>query len=193
MVIIAEKLRKWKAGLEEKGLSMNMSKTKFMFSGVGLDKLIDAGKDPCAVCRKGVGSNSIYCGLCEHWVHGRCSGVTGRLKADPNFVCPRCAGLARPIDGRSVTEVVVDGKKLEVVDEFCYLGDMAASTPSSTDAESPGLVSESCYLSSPPERSLSMSVVEFLMPVCVQPCSMAAKPGVQPKWNFCALGVLIGP
>ena len=68
-----EKLKGWKAGLEQKGLSVNMAKTKFMVSGVGLDTLSDSGKDPCAVCRKGVGSNSIFCGCCEHWVHKRCS------------------------------------------------------------------------------------------------------------------------
>ena len=122
-----EKLRRWKAGLEQKGLSVNMSKTKFMVSGVGLDTLSDSGKDPCAVCRKGVGSNSIFCGRCEHWVHKRCSGVKGKLKNDPDFICPRCADLSRPIDGRVLTEVAVDGKNLEVVDQFCYLGDMIAS------------------------------------------------------------------
>ena len=98
-----------------------------MVSGIGLDTLSDSGKNPCAVCRKGVGSNSIFCGRCDHWVHKRCSGVKGKLKNDPNFICPRCADLARPIDGRVITEVVVDGKNLEVVDQFCYLGDMIAS------------------------------------------------------------------
>ena len=39
---------------------------------------------------------------------------------DPGFVCLRCRGLARPIDGHQVTEVVGD-KTLDVVDKFCYL------------------------------------------------------------------------
>ena len=104
-----------------------MSKTKFMVSGVGLDTLSDSGKNPCAVCRKGVGSNSIFCGPCDHLVHKRCSGVKGKLKNGPNFICPRCADLALPIDGRVITYFAVDGKNLEDVDQFCYLGDMNAS------------------------------------------------------------------
>ena len=52
-----EKLKNWKAGLQERGLNVNMAKTKFMVSGVGLDKLKDSGKYPCSVCRQGVGVN----------------------------------------------------------------------------------------------------------------------------------------
>ena len=33
-------------------------------------------------------------------------------------------GKARPTDGRTVKEVLVDDEKLEAVQEFCYLGDM---------------------------------------------------------------------
>ena len=43
---------------------------------------------------------------------------------DPDYVCPRCCGLSCAIDGRPETEIEVDSVKLEVVDEFCYLGDM---------------------------------------------------------------------
>ena len=129
-----EKLKNWKAGLQERGLNVNMAKTKFMVSGVGLDKLKDSGKYPCSVCRQGVGANSIFCTRCKHWVHSKCSGVSGRLRADPEFVCPRCSGLARPIDGRPVTEVVIDDRTLDVVDEFCYLGDMLSSGGGCTSA-----------------------------------------------------------
>ena len=52
----------WKEGLESKGLHVNMTKTKFMASGLGLDILQDSGKFPCAVCRMAVGRSSIYCG-----------------------------------------------------------------------------------------------------------------------------------
>ena len=48
----------------------------------------------------------------------------GRLRPDPNFVCPRCLGSARAIDGRPFTQVDVDGAMLDVEDSFCYLGDM---------------------------------------------------------------------
>ncbi|KAH3857522.1 hypothetical protein DPMN_100131 [Dreissena polymorpha] len=35
--------------------------------------------------------------------------------------CPRCLDQARPIDGRPVTQVVVDGSQLDVEANFCYL------------------------------------------------------------------------
>ena len=131
LVIIADsmeeciaKLKAWKSGMESKGLRVNLKKTKILVSGVGLDKLKPATKFPCAVCLKGVRENSIECSQCKHWVHKRCSGVKGRLVSDPDFVCQRCQGLARPIDGRPVTQVEVDGTNLDVEPTFCYLGDM---------------------------------------------------------------------
>ena len=53
------KLNKWKTEMEAKGLRV-MGKTKIMVSGVNLQTLKDSGEYPCSVCRKGVGSNSIY-------------------------------------------------------------------------------------------------------------------------------------
>ena len=107
LVIIAEsleecisKLRAWKTGMESKGLRVNMKKTKIMISGIGLNVLKDSGKFPCAVCRCGVGnSNAILCSQCKLWVHKRCSGISGQLAANPDYICPRCHGVARPIDG----------------------------------------------------------------------------------------------
>ena len=61
------KLNKWKTEMEAKGLRVNMGKTKIMVSGVNLQTLKDSGEYPCSVCRKGVGSNSIYCAGCSHW------------------------------------------------------------------------------------------------------------------------------
>ena len=115
---------KWKTEMEAKGLRVNMGKTKIMVSRVTLQTLKDSGKYPCSVCRKGVGSNSIYCAGCSHWVHKKCSGVTGSLKSNPDYRCSRCKGTARPIDGRPHNEwLLVQDKKLDVVDSFCYLGD----------------------------------------------------------------------
>ncbi len=118
------KLKAWKSGMEKKGLRVNMKKTKILVSGVGLDVLKDSGKFPCAVCRSGVGNNSILCCQCNLWVHKRCSGIKGRITGNQNYICPRCRDIARPIDGRPVTQVDVDGTKLDVEASFCYLGDM---------------------------------------------------------------------
>ncbi|XP_056004173.1 uncharacterized protein LOC125660170 [Ostrea edulis] len=78
------------------------------------------------MCHTGVGSNSIHCKGCKHWVHKKCSSLK-HLKEDPNYRCPKCLGTARPIDGRPQKEVQVGTDKLEVVASFCYLGDMLSA------------------------------------------------------------------
>ena len=94
-----------------------------MICGTGLDLLQSSGEFPCAVCHTGVGSNSIFCNGCKHWVHKKCCGLKC-LKKDPDYRCTRCQGTARPLDGRPQKEVQVGPDKLEVVASFCYLGDM---------------------------------------------------------------------
>ena len=70
-----------------------------------------------------MGSNSIYCSDCKHWVHKKCSRIHGRLIEDESFRCDRCLGLARPIDGRPCDSIMLKEHTVEVVDSFCYLGD----------------------------------------------------------------------
>ena len=100
--------------------------TKIMICGTGLDLLQSSGQFPCAVCRTGVGSNSIFCNGCNDWVHKKCSRLK-RLKKDPDYRCTQCQGTARPLDGRPQKEVQVGPDKLEVVASFCYLGDMLSA------------------------------------------------------------------
>ena len=89
-----------------------------------MDVLKKSGKYPCGVCLTVVGStNAILCDVCERWVHKKCSDIKGRLL--PESV--RCHGTARAIDGRQSLEVEVGNEKLEVVPEFCYLGDMLSA------------------------------------------------------------------
>ena len=64
---------------------------------------------------------------CERWVHKKCSGIKGRLLHENEFTCAPCLGTARAIDGRQTLEVEVGNEKLEVVPEFCYLGDMLSA------------------------------------------------------------------
>ena len=67
LVIIAEtleeleqKLRNRKKGLEEKGLKVNVPKTKVIHSRHDAPKTkVQSVKFPCGVCYKGVGANSI--------------------------------------------------------------------------------------------------------------------------------------
>ena len=143
------KLIRWRAEMKKKGLHVNLPKTKFMISGNGLVVLKDKGKYPCAVCRCGVGiTNAILCTSCDHWVHGKvkCSGIKGgKVKGShaSDYACLRCQGhdSVPAIDGRPLTSVPLalddvereeadnhtaseENVELEVVDEFCYLGDM---------------------------------------------------------------------
>ena len=120
---LLSKLGNWKKHLEAKGLRVNMGKTKIMISGKDLHSLRDAGKHPCGVCRKGVGSNSILCCGCQLWIHKKCSGIKGKMTADPSYKCKRCMGICRPIDGRPENHVTLEGSKLDVVESFRYLGD----------------------------------------------------------------------
>ena len=66
----------WKKVMEKKGLRVNAGKTKVMICGTGLDLLQSSGEYPCAVCRTGVGNNSIYCNVCKLWVHKQWSTTT---------------------------------------------------------------------------------------------------------------------
>ena len=99
-----------------------------MICGTGLDLMQSSGEFPCAVCRTGVGSNSIFCNGCKHWVHKKCSGLKP-LKKDPDYRCTPSQGTAHPLDGRPQNEVQVRPtcNKLEVVASFCYLGDMLSA------------------------------------------------------------------
>ena len=115
-----------KEAMEKKGLTVNTGKTKIMICCTGLDLLQNSGEFPCAVCRTGVGSNSIFCNGCKHWLHKKCSGFK-RLKKDPDYRCTRCQGTAPPLDGRQQKEVQVGPDKLEVVASFFYLGDMLSA------------------------------------------------------------------
>ena len=133
LVIITESLEEcvrrlltWKEAMEKKRLRVNAGKTKIMICSTGLDLLQSSGEFPCAVCRTGVGSNSIFCNDCKHWVHKKCSGLKC-LKKDPDYRCTQCQGTARPLDGRPQKEVQVGPDKLEVVASFCYLGDMLSA------------------------------------------------------------------
>ena len=108
-VIFAESLEKciwrlltWKEAMEKKGL--NAGKTKIMICGTGLDLLQSSGEFPCAVCHTGMGSNSIFCNGCKHWVQKKCSRLK-RLTKDPDYRCTWCLGTACPLDGRPQREV----------------------------------------------------------------------------------------
>ena len=95
--------------------------------GTGITQVAGIVKHPCSVCLKGVGVNSIRCTQCVQWVHARCSRVKGSLKnVESSFICRRCKGElceTRQINSQ-VNGLHIDGDEYEIVDKFCYLGDM---------------------------------------------------------------------
>ena len=95
-----------KKHLEAKGLSMSMGKTKINY----LEKpafIKGFGKHPSGVYCKSIGSNSIFCAGCQLWIEKKCSGIKGKLTADPSYKCKICTSLCRPIDGRPEKYVMV--------------------------------------------------------------------------------------
>ena len=81
-----------------------------------------AARWPCGVCSKGVGSNSLQCTRCQKWVHKKC-GIKGSMsKVAKSFICRGCLN---PVTSAVRTSVDIEANaKLELVDKFCYLGDI---------------------------------------------------------------------
>jgi len=84
-----------------------------------------AARWPCGLCGRGVGSNSIplQCTSCHKCVHKKCSGIKGSMyKVMRSFICRGCSN---PVISTGHTSVDIGASaNLEVVDKFCYLGDM---------------------------------------------------------------------
>ena len=135
---LVEKLQMWKDGLEDKGLRVNVDKTKVMCCTVIAEETVDSCKYPCGVCRKSVGCNSILCNSCDKWIHHRCSGVKGRFKNFVSYTCPVCTRTVQDQSASSTERMdklfMKDGACFEIVNQFCYLGDMIGAGGGAGDA-----------------------------------------------------------
>ena len=131
---LLDKYQICKTGLETRGLKANINKTKILHCMGSIERTGNSGNYPCGVCRTGVGSNSMFCRSCGKWIHRRCSGVRGRLKVASNYVCPKCAAPSEPEKQDSKEVLFEDGTRLEIVDKFCYLGDMIGAAGGAEDA-----------------------------------------------------------
>jgi len=100
------------------------SKTKIMNCEAKFRPTENLGKWLCRFRMVGVGSNSIKCHQFSQWIHGRCSGVTGKLQNVAGFRCKRCVdGLFREVV--AMKDIMINSlDKLECDDNFCYLGDL---------------------------------------------------------------------
>jgi len=75
------------------------------------------------------------CNQCSQWIHGRCSGVSGKLQNVDGFRCKRC------VDGQLFQEVVAMKEikissldKLECVNKFRYLRDLIDASGGAEEA-----------------------------------------------------------
>lgn len=58
-------------------------------------------KYPCRIWNKNVGTNSIQCDICDHWVHLRCTTLTKNDlvtlgSSDDPWYCQLCLGNCLP-------------------------------------------------------------------------------------------------
>ena len=102
------KMKAWKAALEIKEVRVNVKETKIMISSENARKVAIECKFPCAVCKKGSGSNSILSLFWSCWVHKRCSGITGNLKEDSKFKCHSLLHLMHAIAHTHASTLVYD-------------------------------------------------------------------------------------
>jgi len=80
---LIKRLNEWKDNVENRGMRVNMNKTK--------KQVQKAVRWPCGVCGRGVGSNSIQHTSCQKWAHKKCSGIKGSMfKAMKSFICKGC-------------------------------------------------------------------------------------------------------
>ena len=89
---LRQRIKMWKGGMEEKGLRVNMGKTKVMQILAEQEQVVKPAKWPCGICKKSAATGSIQCLKCARWVHRKCSGIKGSLKGmEGLYVCVVCA------------------------------------------------------------------------------------------------------
>jgi len=70
---LIKRFNKWKDTVENRGLRVNMNKTKVMISGEQQKVTQKAVRWPCDVCGRGICNNSIQCTSYQKWVHRKFS------------------------------------------------------------------------------------------------------------------------
>ena len=131
---LTTRLSEWKDNVENRGMRVNMNKTKVMISGEWQKVMQKAVRLPCCVCGRGVGNNSIHCTSCQKWVHRKCSDIKGSMyKVMKTFIRRGCVN---PVTGTARASVDIGvNANLELVDKFCYLGDMLSVNRDADAAE----------------------------------------------------------
>ena len=101
--VLIKKQNEWKNNVENRGMRVNMNKTKVMISGECQKPVQKAARWPCGLCGRCVGSNSIQCTSCQKWIHKKCSGIKGSMyKVTKSFMC---RGWSNPVISTGCTSV----------------------------------------------------------------------------------------
>ena len=127
-----------------------------------------------------MGSNSIFCNGCKHWVHKKCSGLK-RFTKDPDYRCTQCQGTACPLDGRPQREAsqawqAGDGSFLWLSRRYA-LSSWWLWTFNNNVWKLPGRSSRSCYQFSLPATFLSGHVAACTALVYGAQCSLPVRCG----------------
>ena len=67
-------------------------------------------------------------------VHKCCSNIKSPLKPDTDFKCKKCRGKVSNASIPDIEPVVINGKEIEKVSSFCYLGDFVGQRDGCFDA-----------------------------------------------------------
>ena len=179
------KPKAWKAGMESKGLHVNMKKTKFLVSGDDQNVLQKSGKYPCAFCCSGVARNSILCSQCMLWVHKTCRGITKWLVKYPNYISALGVrmslgpSMAKLWLKRMSTAPCLMWKPISATLLICCAVEGAMTVPLLPDVVWPGESSGNPSLSLPPVTSHPRYVARYMWPAFTRLCFMIAKRGHQ--------------
>jgi len=116
---LIRRLNEWKNNVENRGMRVNMNKTKVMISGERQKTVQKAARWPCGVCGRGVGSNSIQCTSCRKWVHKKCSGIKGSMyKLMRSFICRGCSN---PIISTGHTSVDIGASANQSINQILFI------------------------------------------------------------------------
>ena len=116
-----------------------------MISSENAEKVAVEVKFHCAVCREGVGINSILCQISSCWLHKRCGGTRGKLKEDSKFKCHIYANQLTEIT-EDCPDIVINGQSLKIAKNICYFGDTIGARGAAFDSAITRISSRWCIL-----------------------------------------------
>ena len=120
MEYLGRRVAKWRASLLDKGLNVNVGKSKIMVSSSGEKMIVNSPESDTDVSVGKEYMQTVQCAVCIRWIHQQYSGVRGDLSlVAGGFSCKRCDGTIQEAD--LAGDLLVDGETYGCVKSFCYL------------------------------------------------------------------------